>query len=199
VDGQDDVWGRDEIDLTPGESGRVLVVRLEGLEGQMETVLGPCEPGTAGVGADSLDVGLGHAEDRRDTLERPAVFTPVDVDPQELLGAERTDDLLVELDPTIVPVGIEQADGEFAQRTSASRIAAAAAMSAVTYWSASMPRSSVGASRAAATRADRLASYLNIDRRPRRVRWTPGSPVRASWASDMRVGPTRDVSRITRA
>jgi hypothetical protein len=70
-----------------------------------------------------------------------SLLAAIDVDPQQPLVAEGGNDLLGELDPAILCVRVEEAGGDATQRTKLSRPAAATAMKATRYWSASIVRS----------------------------------------------------------
>jgi hypothetical protein len=107
----------------------------------VQEVYSPGEPGTSVVGRESLDVCVRQPEDLDDAADVTLLGAAVDVDPQEALLAERPDDVLGQLDVAITGVRIEQADGEIAQCSELSRNAAATAMMATRYWSASMARS----------------------------------------------------------
>jgi hypothetical protein len=83
-------------------------------------------------------------EDPNDLVDRRLVLPIVDVDPQQPLGSQRSDDLFVQLDGSVLAIGVEQPGCQAAQRMKPRRPAAATATSAVRYWSASMIRSWAG-------------------------------------------------------
>jgi hypothetical protein len=102
------------------------------------------EAGPAVVVPQTLDVGVGQAQRLERSLQVARFLARIDVDPQEALGSQRPDDLLGQLDATVMGVRIEEADGEVAQCSALNRIAAPAATKATTYWSASIVRSWAG-------------------------------------------------------
>jgi len=117
------------------------------------------------IGPQTLDIGLAEAERVQRVGEGVLFLARVDVDPQQPLRPERPDDLLGQLDATVVGIRIEQADGGVAQCRELSRIAAATAMKAMRYCSTSIVRSSGGS-----TSQDLLglvARSKNIDIGPR--------------------------------
>jgi hypothetical protein len=101
----------------------------------------PGEPGPSVVGRQPLEVGVGQPEGLDDLDDVALLAATVDVDPQQSLVAERADDLLRQLDVAIAGVRVEKADRELAQCSELSSSAAATAMKATRYWSASMARS----------------------------------------------------------
>jgi hypothetical protein len=83
-------------------------------------------------------------EDPNDLGDRRFVLAVVDVDPQQSIASQRTDDLLGQFDRAVLAFGIEQPGRGAAQRMKPRRPAATTATSAVRYWSASMIRSWAG-------------------------------------------------------
>ena len=84
VDREDDVLFRDEIDLSPRQTGRLVVCRLQRLEGQVYSVLGAGQLGATPLRCESFPVSLGEVQQVRDVAQG-GVVPPVDVDPQELV------------------------------------------------------------------------------------------------------------------
>ena len=165
VDGQDDVATREEVDLATDQARGCGVIGLHRFERDVEQLSGMCEPRAAVVVLQPLDVGVGQTERVQRLGERVLFLTGIDVDPKQSLRPERPDDLLGQLDATVMGIRIEQPDGGVAQCTELSRIAAATATKATRYCSASIVRSSDGS-----TSQDLLglvARSKNIDIGPR--------------------------------
>jgi hypothetical protein len=99
------------------------------------------EAGTTVVDGETLQVGVGQPKRLEGLAQLVPLISGIDVDPEETLRPERADDLLGQLDATVGGVCIEQADGEIAQWRELSRAAAAAALRATRYCSASIVRS----------------------------------------------------------
>jgi hypothetical protein len=66
-------------------------------------------------------------------VQRVRIFAAVDIDPEELAVPKLRDVDVGQVDQPIVPVGVEQPDGDSTQLTSARRTAATTAMTAVRY------------------------------------------------------------------
>jgi hypothetical protein len=146
VDGHHDIRAGDQVDLAPDQLADILGVALERLDGQVDAVLGPREPGASGISFIDSDLVRSDVEDLVDRGQCRFCVRgrSINVDPQQPLRAEGLDDLTRQLDPAIVPVSVEQARGGNAQWTRLSNPAARTAMIAVAYWIASMIRSSLG-------------------------------------------------------
>jgi hypothetical protein len=141
MDGQYHVATRQQIDLPPDEPRGVRVVGLHRFERDVQEVAGAGQPRSPVVGLEARDVGVGQPE-RLEALSDPVRLSArIDVHPQELFGAEGPYDLLGQLDPPVLCVRIEEADGDVAQCRLLRSPAAAAQMKATTYCSASMVRS----------------------------------------------------------
>jgi len=165
MDGQDDVATREEVDLAADQARRPGVVGLQRFERDMEQLGGVGEPCASVVVSQALDVGFGQAERVQRVGEGVLFLARVDIDPQQALWPERPDDVLGQLDATVVGIRIEEADGGVTQCTALSRIAAPTAMKAMRYCNTSIVRSSGGS-----TSQDLLglvARSKNIDIGPR--------------------------------
>jgi hypothetical protein len=143
VDGKDDVSLRDQVDLATLQTRRILVVRLESLKRQMESVLCPGQLGATPFGRQSPTFGLWEVQNVGDGTERLIVST-IYVDPEELVFAELRDVDVAEVDRLVVAVRVEQPRRDRTQWTKASSAAAITAMTAVRYWRTSIARSAVG-------------------------------------------------------
>jgi hypothetical protein len=143
VDGQDDIAFRDQVDLVAFEPWGLLIGGFEGLERDPDPVLRPREQGAGAFGREALTFGFGQLQEVRHGTE-VFVVAAVDVDPQELVLAELLDVDVGEVDLRVVPVGVEEPDGDLAQLTRASSAAAITAMTAMRYWRTSIDRSEVG-------------------------------------------------------
>ena len=144
MDGQNDVATREEVDLAARQTRRRGVVGLQRLERDVEQLRGVGEPCATVIVAQALDIGFAKAERVQRVGEGVLFLARVDVDPQQALRTERADDLLGQLDASVVGIGIEQADGGVAQCSVLSRIAAPTAMKATRYCNASIVLSSGG-------------------------------------------------------
>jgi hypothetical protein len=143
MDRQDDVPLRDQIDLPPLQTRRLLVRGLESLEGQVEPILRPGQLGAGPFRCESRSFAPGKVEQVCHGTKGPVV-APVDVDPEELVLAELRDVDVGEVDRLVVAVRVEQPGGDGAQGTRASSAAAITAITAVRYWRSSIARSDVG-------------------------------------------------------
>ena len=136
--------GRHQIDLAPAQRWRLLVVRLERLQRQVQPSVGPGQPGAAGLLGHPIGVGFGEAQAASDRLDDRVVAASIDIDPQQLAVTELRDIDLPEVDLAVVAVGVEEPGGDRAQWTRASSAAAITAMTAVRYCRASIARSEAG-------------------------------------------------------
>lgn len=107
MDGQDDVPGRDQVDLPTDQARVILVTRLECLQRQAEAILGSRHVGAADLGREAAQFGRGQAQPVRDGTERLIVVAPIDVDPEQLAVAELLDVDVGLVDLAVVPVGVE--------------------------------------------------------------------------------------------
>jgi hypothetical protein len=99
------------------------------------------DAGTRCVRLDAFDLARAEPQGRRDRVERRALGQ-VDVDPRQLVLADRTEVDRVRVDGAIVAVRVEQPRANPAvQRRTARRAAAMAATIATPYWIACMDRS----------------------------------------------------------
>jgi hypothetical protein len=122
----------------------VVLCGFEGLEREVEPILGPPGVGSTELVPEPFPFGIGELQASRHLVERLIVVGPVDVDPQELALPELRDGDVGRIEPPVVPVGVEQPGGDRAQLTRASSAAAATAIAATRYWRTSIPRSDVG-------------------------------------------------------
>jgi hypothetical protein len=113
-------------------------VEVVGLVGQVDAVLRL---------AQSRDRTRGQADSRRRVTDVVRV-PPIDVDPQQLVGLERTGKVGLELDLAVTPVSVVQSGAGSPrpawlgrQRIEARSTATMIARNAIPYWSASIERS----------------------------------------------------------
>jgi hypothetical protein len=122
----------------------IVILGVQRLQGKMQPVLGPPESGPTELGRESVPLHNGEVQPIGHRVQRIVVVDPVDVDPQELTLPELRDVDVGQVDPPVVPVGVEQPGGDGAQLTRASSAAATTATAATRYWRTSIPRSEVG-------------------------------------------------------
>ena len=83
----------------------------------MQPILGPPGVGTPQLVPESLLFRLGELQSSRQFVKRLVVIGSIDVDPQELSVSELRDVEVGQIDPPVVPVGIEQPGGDGTQLT----------------------------------------------------------------------------------
>ncbi len=115
--GEHEVPPRDQVDLATGQPAGVVFRGLEGLEGEVQPILGPPGVGTTQLVPESFLFRLGELQASRQLVEGFVVIGSIDVDPQELSVAELRDVEVGQVDPPVVAVGIEQPGGDGAQLT----------------------------------------------------------------------------------
>jgi hypothetical protein len=117
VHGKHEVLPRDQVDLATGQPTGVVFRGLEGLEGEVQPILGPPGVGTTQLVPEPFLFRLGELQAGRQLMESFVVIGTIDVDPQELSVAELGDVEVGQIDPPIVPIGVEQSGGDGAQLT----------------------------------------------------------------------------------
>jgi hypothetical protein len=76
----------------------------------VETIGGARQPGPPTVAAQAVEVDAVQAQRPNHFIDGAFVFAVVDVDPQQAIAAERSDDVVGELDRAILSAGVEQPD-----------------------------------------------------------------------------------------
>jgi hypothetical protein len=105
--GQHEVLPGDQVDLAAGQPIGVVFRGLEGLEGEMQPILGPPGVRATEVVPESLLVRLGELQASRQLGQGFVVIGSIDVDPQELSLSELRDVEVGQIDPPVVSVGVE--------------------------------------------------------------------------------------------
>jgi hypothetical protein len=122
----------------------VVLRGLERLEGEVQPILGSPGIGPTELVPEPFAFRLGELQAPGERAERSAVVGTIEIDPEELAMPELRDVGIGQVDPPVVPVGVEEPGGDGAQLTRASSAAATIATTATRYWRTCIPRSEVG-------------------------------------------------------
>ena len=98
----------DEVDLPSLELRWRGVIRLDGLEGEVEPLGHPGQACPAGVLLDPFDVVIAQTEHSAGRSHRGPVASIAHVDPEKPLRPERTDKVVGRVHPLVMAVGVEQ-------------------------------------------------------------------------------------------
>jgi hypothetical protein len=129
----------------------------------VQAVGGACQASPASIRPEPVHIDIADTESLDDLLDRRLLVAAVDVDPQQALRSEGPDDVLAQLDATVMTVGVEQASRGVTQRMKPRKPAAATATMAVRYCSANIVRSWAGWSSHDAGRLGRDSNSIDRD------------------------------------